>query len=44
MARKFGALRERKKKAGGHYAADLVLQLPSREVRFRCLHSVVLDG
>ncbi|MBR1213881.1 hypothetical protein, partial [Bradyrhizobium sp. JYMT SZCCT0180] len=33
---KFGAPREKKKKAGGHYAADLVLQLPSREVRFRC--------
>jgi hypothetical protein len=25
-----------KKKAGGRYAADLVLQLPARGVRFRC--------
>lgn len=40
---KLGAPRDKKKKAGGHYAADLILQLPSREVRFRCLHSVVLD-
>jgi len=31
-----------KEKAGGHYAADLVLQLPAR-VRFHCLHPVLLD-
>jgi hypothetical protein len=25
-----------REKAGGHYAAGLLLQLPAREVRFRC--------
>jgi hypothetical protein len=25
-----------REKADGHYAADLLLQLPAREVRFRC--------
>jgi hypothetical protein len=25
-----------REKAGGHYAAGLLLQLPVREVRFRC--------
>ena len=28
-----------REKAGGHYAAGLLLQLPAREVRFRC-HSM----
>jgi hypothetical protein len=25
-----------REKAGGHYAAGLLLQLPAQEVRFRC--------
>jgi len=29
-------LRSSREKAGGHYAAGLLLQLPAREVRFRC--------
>jgi hypothetical protein len=28
--------RPAREKAGGHYAAGLLLQLPAREVRFRC--------
>jgi hypothetical protein len=27
---------DKEKKAGGRYAVDLFLQLPAREVRFRC--------
>jgi hypothetical protein len=33
----------KKKKAGGHYAADLVLQLPARGSGSVALHSVLLD-
>jgi len=40
---KFGVPRDEKKKAGGHYAADLVLQLPARGSGSVALHSVVLD-
>ncbi|MBR1152343.1 hypothetical protein [Bradyrhizobium sp. JYMT SZCCT0428] len=40
---KFGVPRDEKKKAGGHYAADLVLQLPARGSCSVALHSVVLD-
>ncbi|MBR1226687.1 MULTISPECIES: hypothetical protein [unclassified Bradyrhizobium] len=40
---KFGARRDKKKKAGGHYAADLVLQLPARGSGSVALHFVVLD-
>jgi hypothetical protein len=34
---------DQKKKAGGHYAADLVLQLPARGSGSVALHSVLLD-
>ena len=40
-AEKFGR-RLIKKKAGGRYAADLVLQLPARESGFAALHSIFL--
>jgi len=30
------AMSPAREKAGGHYAAGLLLQLPAREVRFRC--------
>jgi hypothetical protein len=42
MARNQLAARS-KKKAGGHYAADLVLQLPARGSGSVALHSVLLD-
>jgi hypothetical protein len=34
---------DQKKKAGGNYAADLVLQLPARGSGSVALHSVLLD-
>jgi len=34
---------DQKKKAGGNYAADLVLQLPARVSGSVALYSVVLD-
>ena len=40
---KFSSPLDQKKKAGGHYAADLVLQLPARGSGSVALHSVLLD-
>jgi hypothetical protein len=40
---KFSSPLNQKKKAGGHYAADLVLQLPARGSGSVALHSVLLD-
>jgi hypothetical protein len=43
MARSSARRSIKKKKAGGHYAADLVLQLPARGSGSVALHSVLLD-
>lgn len=40
---KFSSPLDQKKKAGGHYAADLVLQLPARGSGSVAWHSVLLD-
>jgi len=40
---KFSSPLDQKKKVGGHYAADPVLQLPARRSGSVTLHSVLLD-